>query len=240
MSVGVPAGIAFVILGVWLDSVDWWPRHGYLLNLFSGLTGACFGVPFALVGLDYLIRNQEAYREAERVRSRAAMDVSAFTQSLLNVFLGLPLDEVSDKVRALLSEALAIRMVRGNDPSRTDRERQLLVTFNELLPAPGGRPYATWSALSRHSNEANRMRLWRTALQRSWRRLDAVRGELADGWIEPATETAAHQAVDDLLTNGRNPWKTSAEVEGAAAMRNFLRDLNALCEAAKAMEARTR
>ncbi|MET9462447.1 AtpZ/AtpI family protein [Streptomyces canus] len=242
ISVGVPTGIAFIILGVWLDSVDWWPRHGYLLNLFSGLTGACFGVPFALAGLDYLIRNQEEHREAGRVRARAAVEAAVFVESLLNIFNGRTLDEVSDRVRALLGEALAIKMVRANDPSRKDRERDLRVAFNELLPAPGGRPHDTWSSFRQHSNEANRMRLWRTAVQTSWTRLDGVRAQMADDWIDKVTETAAHRAVADLLTDDRSPWKTTSdpETEGADAMRNFLRDLKALCEAARALEAHTR
>ncbi|GAA3797250.1 hypothetical protein GCM10022403_033960 [Streptomyces coacervatus] len=225
---------------MWLDSVDWWSRHSYVLNIFSGLTGVCFGVPFALVGLDYLIKNQEEHREAERVRARAVVAASVFVESLLDVFNGLTLDEVSDRVRALLSEALAIKMMRGNDPGRKDREGDLRVAFNELLPAPGGRPHGTWSSFPRHSNEAQNMRLWRVGVQKSWRRLDGVRAEMADAWIDKATETAADQAVEDLLTGGRSPWKAHHEGEGAEAMRNFLRDLKALCEAAEALEAHTR
>ncbi|MFJ3717510.1 hypothetical protein [Streptomyces sp. NPDC090057] len=242
ISVGIPLGIAFVALGVWLDSIDWWPRHGYLLNLFSGLTGVCFGVPFALAGLDYLIRNQEEHREAERARARAAVEVAVFVESLLNVFNGQTLDDVSDRVRALLGEALAINMVRRNDPALKDRERDMRVAFNELLPAPGGRPHSTWSSFPRHSNEAQKMRLWRTGVRTSWQRLDGVRNQMADDWIDKATETAAHQAVADLLTDGRNPWRRTSDPEalGAAAMRNFLRDLKALCEAAKTLEAHMR
>ncbi|WP_430378175.1 hypothetical protein [Streptomyces sp. B1-3] len=240
ISIGIPLGSACIALGWRLDSVDWWPRHGFLLNLFSGFTGVCFGVPFALVGLDYLIRNQEEHREAERVRAKASVAASVFVESLLDVFNGLTLDEVSDKVRALLNEALAIRMVRGNAPAREDRERDLLATFDDLLPAPGGRPRRGWSSFRVHSNEANSMRLWQTAVQKSWKRLDEVRAQMADDWIDKATETAAHQAVADLLIGGRSPWKVNREGDDAAAMRNFLRDLKALCEAARALEARTR
>ncbi|MGW0582663.1 hypothetical protein ACWD25_43625 [Streptomyces sp. NPDC002920] len=240
IGVGIPAGIAFFIFGVWLDSVDWWSRHSYVLNLFSGLTGVCFGVPFALVGLDYLIRNQDEHREAERVRARADVAASVFVESLLNVFNGLTLDEVSDRVRALLNEALAIKIMRGNDLGRKEREGDLRVAFNELLPAPGGRPHSTWSSFPRHSNEAQNMRLWRMGVQKSWRGLGGVRAQMADPWIDKATETAADQAVEDLLTGGRSPWKAHREGEGAEAMRYFLRDLKALCEAAKTLEAHTR
>ncbi|MFJ9729395.1 hypothetical protein ACIRP3_42340 [Streptomyces sp. NPDC101209] len=242
ISVGIPLGFAFVGLGVWLDSIDWWPRHGFLLNLFSGFTGACFGVPFALVGLDYLVRNQEEHREAERVRARAAFEAGLFVEDLLSTFGGRTLDDVSNRVRAIRAEVLAIRMVRQGGPVSPERERQLLVTFSELLPPPGGRPYERWSSFARHTNVAAQMGVWRTAVQTSWNRLGGVRAQMAGDWIDRATENAAQEALRHLLEGGRSPWKVQrdSENEGLTAMRNFLDDLKALCDAAKALEARTR
>ncbi|MEU0942427.1 hypothetical protein ABZ379_06465 [Streptomyces canus] len=240
ISVGIPTGFAFFALGVWLDSIDWWTHHGYVLNIFSGLTGACFGVPFALVGLDYLIRKQEEHREAERLRERAALATGRFVEDLLSIFHGLTLDGVSHRVRSLLAETLAVSMVRRGDSALKDRERQLLLLFNELLrPAGGGRPHETWSAFPLHTNEARIMGTWRTAVQTSWNRLTGATAQMADDWIDRATETAAQEAVAHLLTGGRSPWKVTSDAEnqGFPAMRNFLRDLDALCKAATALEA---
>ncbi|PWI15978.1 hypothetical protein DI272_18765 [Streptomyces sp. Act143] len=233
---GIPTGVALFALGLWLDSIAWWSRHNYFLNIFSGFTGVCFGIPFALVGLDYLTRKQEEHRETEQARARASL----FVASLLEVFNGLTLDEVSGKVRALLNESIAIRAVRGDDQSREDRELSLLAAFDELLPAPGGQPRTRWSSFRRQSNETDHMGRWRTEVERSWTRLDNVRAAVADDWIDKATDVAAHQAVGQLLRDGRSPWKANRDQESATAMRYFLRDLNALCQAAKALEAHTR
>ncbi|MFE4621799.1 hypothetical protein [Streptomyces mirabilis] len=227
---------------MWLDSIDWWPRHGYLLNLFSGLTGACFGVPFALVGLDYLTRSQAEFRETERARVRAAAEVANFVTSLLDVFNGRGLDDVATRVQDLSDRIEFARSFRFDDPERDDAVREFLTEFEELLPEPQGRPRERFRSFTRDSDEVRRMRLWRTGVKTQWRRLDdGARGQLAGDWIDKPTETAGHQAAEYLLMDGRNPWRLvrGAEREGIMVMRHFLADLKALCEAAKAMEAHT-
>ncbi|MGW1761029.1 hypothetical protein [Streptomyces mirabilis] len=242
ISVGIPVGLALIGLGEWLDTVNWWPRHGYLLNLFSGLTGACFGVPFALVGLDYLTRTQAEYRETERVRARAAAEVASFVTSLLDPFNGRGLDDVADRVQDLSEQIADIRLMRPEDPARTHAVRVFLAAFGVLFPARFGHR-DSFASFNRRSDEVQDMRLWRTGVKTQWKRLDdGVRGQLTGDWIDKPTETAGHQAAEQRLGDGRNPWRQSPDPEraGVAVMRHFLRDLNALCEVAKAMEAHTR
>lgn len=89
------------------------------------------------------------------------------------------------------------------------------------------------------SDELSKVRLWRTQLQTRWQILHTqIRPQLADGWLAEDTETAAHQAMEQLLKPGRNPWMWEHGDEHAAvnAMRYFLDDLNALCLAAGALE----
>jgi hypothetical protein len=244
ISIGVPTGIACIILGVWLDSVDWWPRHGYFLNLFSGLTGACFGVPFALVGLDYLVRNQEEHREAERNRARTAAEVDAFVTSLLEVCNGRGLDDVATRVQNLSAQNEVVRSLPFDDPDRDAAVGVFLAAFEELIPAPRADHRVGFRSFIRHSDEMRDMRLWRTGVQKQWDRLDRARSQISGAWIDKATEIAGHQAVDYLLKEGRNPWFSSrgaatAEKSGPTVMRHFLTDMKALCAAAKAMEVHT-
>jgi hypothetical protein len=82
-----------------------------------------------------------------------------------------------------------------------------------------------------------KVRLWRTRLQTLWNILhNQIRPQLADSWLAEDTDTAAHQAMDQLLKAGRNPWM-SERPAAVNAMRYFLDDLNALCQAAVALEA---
>ncbi|MFJ1975418.1 hypothetical protein ACIO93_43225 [Streptomyces sp. NPDC087903] len=241
--VGICVGLPLIGFGVWLDSIDWWPRHGYLLNLFSGLTGACFGVPFALVGLDYLTRSQAEFRETERARTRAAAEVASFVATLLEVFNGRGLDDVATRAQDLSNRIENLRFMRLDDPARGDAVRAFLAAFDELIPERHGRPRDRFKSFTRYSNEAGELRLWRTGVKTQWRRLDeGARGQMADAWIDKPTETAGHQAAEQLLMEGRNPWRQVSDPEraGVAVMRHFLADLKALCEAAKAMEAHTR
>ncbi|MFD7480596.1 hypothetical protein ACFV8Z_53320 [Streptomyces sp. NPDC059837] len=241
IAVGIPVGFALIGLGVWLDHVNWWPRHGYVLNLFSGVTGACFGVPFALVGLDYLTRNQAEYREIERNRARAAAEVDSFVTSLLDVFNGRGLDDVAIRVQDLSDRIEFVRSLRFDTPERDDAVRDFFNAFGELIPDPRGSRRDQFKAFARHSDEIRAMRLWKTGVKTQWRRLDGARSQMAGDWIDKPTETAGHQAAEYLLMDGRNPWNPNrgAERDGAPVMRHFLADLQALCEAAKAMEAHT-
>ncbi|MFF4059230.1 hypothetical protein ACFYZ8_21140 [Streptomyces sp. NPDC001668] len=243
IAVGMCVGFPLIGFGVWLDSIGWWPRHGYLLNLFSGLTGACFGVPFALVGLDYLTRNQAEFRETERARIRAAAEVASFVASLLDVFNGRGLDDVATRVQDLSNRIANLRFMRPDDPARADTLRDFFVAFDELVPARRGTPREGFRSLTRNSDEIQEMGLWRTGVKTQWGRLDTwARGQAASDWIDKPTETAGHQAAEQLLKEGRNPWRYGPDADraGIPIMRHFLADLTALCEAAKAMEACTR
>lgn len=145
-------------LGLWLDTVAWWPRHNYLLNLVSGLTGACFGVPFALVGLDYLTRTQAEHREAERFHARAAAAVDSFVASLLAPFNGRDLDDVAGRVEDLFDQIAAIRFMRPEDPVRADALADFFAAF-EVLFSVRMRVGDGFTSLSRNSAEVQRMRL---------------------------------------------------------------------------------
>ncbi|MFE2138505.1 hypothetical protein ACFW9X_35920 [Streptomyces sp. NPDC059466] len=242
IAVGLPVGFALIGLGLWLDYVNWWPTHGYALNLISGLTGACYGVPFALVGLDYLSRNQAAYRETVETRVRAAAAVDSFVTSLLDVSNGRSLDEVTNLVHDLSTQVGNIRLLRDGDPARDAAERAFLTDFDRLMPSPHGRPRERWGAFTIRSDDIKKFRLWRTDVKYRWRKLDGMLGQKDGGWIDKATETAGHQAAELLMLDGRNPWRLRSRdgQSGVESMRNFLEDLAGLCEAATALVAATR
>ncbi|MFH9014966.1 hypothetical protein ACH4C6_26760 [Streptomyces sp. NPDC017943] len=240
IAVSVPVGFACIGLGTWLDYVDWWQDHGYLLNLFSGITGACFGVPFALVGLDYLTRNQVEHRESEKAHARGAAEVDGFVTSLLGLFNGRGLDDVATRSQDLLVQIDVIRRMPLGDPSRDDALRGFLDDFGELVPARNALRRENFRSFTRFSDQIMEVRLWKTAVRRQWNRLDTARSQMPGDWIDKGVETAAHQAVEQLLADGRNPWSVRTadrERSGVPLMRHFLLDLTAMCEAAQAMKA---
>ena len=56
------AGIALTLVGAGL-AVDlpatWWDRQGFIVNLASGATAACFGIPLAVFGIQWLLQRRE-------------------------------------------------------------------------------------------------------------------------------------------------------------------------------------
>ncbi|MFI5887987.1 hypothetical protein [Streptomyces sp. NPDC051554] len=242
IAVGVPTGFALIGLGLWLDTIDWWTGHDYLLNLVSGLTGACFGVPFALVGLDYLNRNQTEFRESEKARVRIAAEVDTFVTSLLDLFNGRDLDDVAARVDDLSVQIDGVRRFENGEPERDEAAADFLIAFNELVPPMPGRQRARFSSFMQYSDEMGRVRVWATGVTTQWHRLsDMAHGQMSGVWIDKTIENAGHQAAKYLFMEGRNPWRHRKDLNnsGPTVMRHFLADVKALCEAAKAMKTHT-
>lgn len=63
-------GIGFLSLGLVSDQLGWWTNRPFLTNLVSGMTSACFGVPFAL-----LILSSITARETSAVQRRNARNL---------------------------------------------------------------------------------------------------------------------------------------------------------------------
>ncbi|MFE2684479.1 hypothetical protein [Streptomyces mirabilis] len=235
----MPIGFAFFLGGLRLDAIDWWTGHDYVLNVYSGLTGACFGVPVALLLLNGLANAQEEARQAARALERAGQEAAAFQQALLSLFAAPDLADLTARTAALDAQISALRFQRGSDPDEPQAMRSFLAGFDALLPSESGRPRRHIGALQNNSAEWGPVSMWRTGIRTQWAILHTeVRPALpGDGWIPEAAATAAQQATEQLLREGRNPWRRSGpERGGVTAMAYFIRDLHMLCQTAAALE----
>jgi len=79
-------GAVFAVSGVIADVLGWWGSLAFLTNLFSGITGAMFGIPFALIILRRLASWQAEElqkRNVERLKTAAARELSTSVSALL-------------------------------------------------------------------------------------------------------------------------------------------------------------
>lgn len=79
-------GAVFAVSGVIADVLGWWGSLAFLTNLFSGITGAMFGIPFALIILRRLASRQAEElqkRNVERLKTAAARELSTSVSALL-------------------------------------------------------------------------------------------------------------------------------------------------------------
>ncbi|WP_327743430.1 hypothetical protein OHO28_08960 [Streptomyces europaeiscabiei] len=235
----VPTGIALFFSGLWLDHVDWWSGHEFVLNVASSITGLCFGGPIAVLLFNRLGHAQDEARQATRARQRAGEEATAFQQTLLSIFNTPNLADLTARAAALQGQISGIRLLHATDPARAQAMTDFLSAFGTLLPSPSGIPRRNLGPFPR-SDEKLLMSEWRTRIVNRWNILHTeVRPGLpGDGWIAEGPATAAQQAVDQLLKAGRSPWKPNNHGENGAvvAMLYFLRDVNALCQAAGALQ----
>jgi len=66
------AGLIAAAFGAWGDVAGWWQDKNFLANLASSAAGALFGVPFALVVIQYITARQADERERRDVTHQAA------------------------------------------------------------------------------------------------------------------------------------------------------------------------
>jgi hypothetical protein len=101
-------GVCVLTAGLLSDRYGWWTSLPFLTNLASGLTSACFGVPFALLVLSSLTSiedEQQQQRNAENLRRGA-------------------LEALAAAVRQVTSSGTRERVDAGLDPlTRTAIER---------------------------------------------------------------------------------------------------------------------
>lgn len=61
-----PAGCIIMAIGLEGDGDGWWNNHPFLGNLATSAVGACFGIPFALLILQYIIEHQSQITERRK------------------------------------------------------------------------------------------------------------------------------------------------------------------------------
>ncbi|MFF0000954.1 hypothetical protein [Streptomyces avermitilis] len=240
-------GAALAGGGLWLDHIDWWEGHDFLINLASSLTSLCFGVPTALLVLTHLGNAQADARQTRRAREAAIQEIHDFQRALAKAFHVTSTADLADKLRALEVKLRELRL--QPNPDRAEAIARFLDSFYDLLkeprsPSPMQRP-TDWAGLSRDGRQWGQMRTWHVRVVSQWKTLsDEVRPRVTDcglPWITKTPATEAEQAARLLLSEDRrNPWKMPTDFNdsaGITAMGHFARDLWTLCNAAETLAA---
>jgi hypothetical protein len=85
-------GAGLAVLGIVGDDRDWWKDRPFLTNLVSGVTGAGFGIPLALLVLSGLARRQAAWADSASFQRRSGAEIErlAFNVQDFSLTLDLP------------------------------------------------------------------------------------------------------------------------------------------------------
>src|SRR5262245_48568765 len=75
-------GALLMVLGIVGDGFGWWNSRPFTTNLISGVTGACFAIPLALIGLRALSEAQATYSTRSNNSRGARTDVGNFERRI--------------------------------------------------------------------------------------------------------------------------------------------------------------
>ena len=78
----VALGVCGFVFGLIGDLNRWWAELGYTSNVLAGATGACFGIPFAVLVLQRLLRDDLTRAEHTRLARRVRKFLLEITASL--------------------------------------------------------------------------------------------------------------------------------------------------------------
>jgi hypothetical protein len=235
----VPLGAVLLCGGLWLDHTGSWTGHEFLLNVTSSFTGLCFGGPTAVLLFNRLGHAQDKARQEDQARQRAGTEAAAFRQALLSAFTAPDLADLTGRIAMLEQQIDDARSRPKGDEVRDQNLAEFLSGFDTLLPSLSGAPRRNLR-FGHRSDELMRMEDWRTRIVNRWNILHReVRPALpGNSWIAEGPDTAAQQAAERILRADRNPWREKPTADAAErAVHHFLRDVNALCQAATALEA---
>jgi len=101
-------GTSLLLLGVAGDLFGWWAGLSYLTNVLSSLTGACFGIPVALLLIAAITDRRTAaalrrdcLRQGTLAADRLLASASPFAAANAAQDLVAPIVEIADRIAAL-------------------------------------------------------------------------------------------------------------------------------------------
>lgn len=207
-------GLTMSTVGWVLDLTGKWSDLPFTVNMVSSAAAACFGLPIALVLLQYLLRQQEEHSGRIRLRRLAQSEAKK-----LSDFARRQVEDLG-KVRNFREEVdVLLRRAHTSSPRRDEEEGfdfkgPLLRAFGELQEVVP-------DAAARTANAAQ--------LASAWRYLDEQLRPMASDvglqWLEPAVRPPASW----------NPWNMAESWEGTLRRslifsRHRRRDLTALMQ----------
>jgi hypothetical protein len=189
------AGLGLLTLGLLSDQGGWWSTRPFLTNLISGLTSACFGVPFALLVLTSLTARQTRELERRGAETLFAGAVSSLVTLSERITVGPEHDRLDVALDALTRSSL--RRLDALDPSESTRAE--LLELSDVLSALG-------RFLADNLSYPLDMREHWAALCAQWRFLDdhvkpTMLAQQLD-WLRP--DIAAR--LETLLAAGAHPF----------------------------------
>lgn len=114
-------GVVLTLIGV--DAIcclpaPWWERTGFVVNLASGLTAACFGIPVAFFGIQKLIRDGEQDRSRRNLKRQTLRSLQLMQHDAKETFGSddTTLQDVSRKAKRI--GALLLQLEQGINGSR--------------------------------------------------------------------------------------------------------------------------
>jgi hypothetical protein len=112
-------GLGLLAAGLTADHYGWWATRPFLTNVISGLTSACFGVPFALLVLSSLTSMEDSQRQRQRAEALRDEAFSALEASIRRVGSSRADPRIDLSLDSLTVPALAAAdQLRGNLPLR--------------------------------------------------------------------------------------------------------------------------
>jgi len=200
-------GGCLLALGLAADRFGWWTTRPFLTNLVSGVTSACFGVPFALLILASLTAHQ-----AEQLQQANAK----------SLFDGA-LDSLAGWVR---------RVTASESYDRLDVELDLLTS--RVLDASGPELAESVSALQKFlkdnfSFDVDMAEHWASTCAQ-WRFLDDyVKPRVYEQGLEWIRADAAAR-FDTILRDGTNPYSSVVRLREDLSLKDIRELRDALIE----------
>jgi hypothetical protein len=155
------AGLVLLTLGLLADQLGWWSTRPFLTNLVSGLTAACFGVPFALLVLSSLTTRQTQELQRRGAETLFAGALSSFETLSERITAG----PGHDRLDVALDELTRTALRHLDAVAQADADRAELLDLNDALSA-------LRTFLTENLSYPLDMREHWTALCAQWRFLD--------------------------------------------------------------------
>ncbi|NYV73380.1 hypothetical protein [Streptomyces sp. UH6] len=226
---------------MWLDHIDWWEGRSFLVNLASGFTSLCFGVPTALLVLTPVSNALADARLANRADNHARSEVEELQRGFMSIFNAADLQELETKIAQALRALHPLNTRRDPEGSYT---AAFFDIFNDILrlgrgPTRNYRAPANFESLARDHWQWRRVEAWHVRLGGQWRVInEEVRPRLIEcgvAWYGPdhQAQLAMKRLLDEADT--RSPWRLpegATRQDAIKAMNHFLIDVRALCSAA--------
>ncbi|MEU9481141.1 hypothetical protein [Streptomyces sp. NPDC048191] len=189
----LPAGIVLLALGWYGDGHGWWNNRAFVTNVVSSFTGLMFGIPFAVLVLSRLSKDQAeaAAREESIAQARTAVDefFGAWWTGIKRADARTMNDRVGEW-RAANRQLLQILRLSETGPRDIDERRQTAAQIDQFVQERDAARAAVF--------DTGRRSEWITLIVRSWRRLDEdVRPQMQRAglpWISSAANVALHDA----------------------------------------------